>query len=153
MPCMGKTYLLFFLVVELFHPLSIPFPWHARVNLYVKHSARSHRDDLAVIWNEKDQVQQPRANKCRENYRNIKWGGFCVLFVVGFLKTLSKPGNSSRRQTFLLLGCIKGYDYGRRAADILVGCIFRPYYFFVCSNPTACSITKGNEMHIFQSTG
>ncbi|KAM6378848.1 uncharacterized protein J5M81_010458 [Pluvialis apricaria] len=42
--------------VELFHPLSIPFPWHAKVNLYVKHSARSHWDDLTVIWNEKDQI-------------------------------------------------------------------------------------------------
>ncbi|XP_014791696.1 PREDICTED: uncharacterized protein LOC106884686 [Calidris pugnax] len=51
--------------VEIFHPLSIPFPWHAKVDLYVKHSARSHRDDLTVIWNEKDQVQQPRANTCQ----------------------------------------------------------------------------------------
>ncbi|XP_042654834.1 uncharacterized protein LOC116959373 [Tyto alba] len=66
--------------VELFHPLSIPFPWHARVNFYVKHSARSHRDDLTVIWNEKDQVQQPRANKCQENYKNIKWFFFSSCF-------------------------------------------------------------------------
>lgn len=58
----GKLTCFFFLVVELFHPLSIPFPWHARVNLYVKHSARNHRDDLTVVWNEKDQVQQHRAN-------------------------------------------------------------------------------------------
>ncbi|KAK2543908.1 hypothetical protein Q9966_002757 [Columba livia] len=42
--------------VELFHPLSIAFPWHSRVNLHVKHSARSHRDDLTVIWNEKEQI-------------------------------------------------------------------------------------------------
>ncbi|XP_053936194.1 uncharacterized protein LOC128853691 isoform X2 [Cuculus canorus] len=42
--------------VELFHPLSIPFPWHASINLYVKHSARSHQDDITIIWNEKDQV-------------------------------------------------------------------------------------------------
>ncbi|KAF4791976.1 hypothetical protein TURU_125831 [Turdus rufiventris] len=42
--------------VELLHPLSIPFPRHAWVNLYVKHSARSHRDDLTVIWNEKDKI-------------------------------------------------------------------------------------------------
>ncbi|RMC17771.1 hypothetical protein DUI87_05436 [Hirundo rustica rustica] len=43
--------------VELLHPLSIPFPRHAWVNLYVKHSARSHRDDLTVVWNEKDKLQ------------------------------------------------------------------------------------------------
>ncbi|XP_058278614.1 uncharacterized protein LOC120759796 [Hirundo rustica] len=42
--------------VELLHPLSIPFPRHAWVNLYVKHSARSHRDDLTVVWNEKDKI-------------------------------------------------------------------------------------------------
>lgn len=68
----GKSYLFVFLVVELLHPLSIPFPRHAWVNLYVKHSARSHRDDLTVIWNEKDKVQWPRANESQENYRNIK---------------------------------------------------------------------------------
>ncbi|XP_040976270.1 uncharacterized protein LOC115335953 isoform X5 [Aquila chrysaetos chrysaetos] len=58
--------------VELFHPLSIPFPWHARVNLYVKHSARSHRDDLTVIWNEKDQISVSSSLKFgrdRMNYR------------------------------------------------------------------------------------
>ncbi|KAM6244422.1 uncharacterized protein M6G45_010876 isoform 1-T1 [Spheniscus humboldti] len=58
--------------VELFHPLSIPFPRHARVNLYVKHSARSHRDDLTVIWNEKDQVSVSSSLKFgrdRTNYR------------------------------------------------------------------------------------
>ncbi|XP_075370784.1 uncharacterized protein LOC142415850 [Mycteria americana] len=58
--------------VELFHPLSIPFPWHARVNLYVKHSARSHRDDLTVIWNEKDQVSVSSSlkfGKDRTSYR------------------------------------------------------------------------------------
>ncbi|XP_050762156.1 uncharacterized protein LOC127022570 [Gymnogyps californianus] len=58
--------------VELFHPLSIPFPWHARVNLYVKHSARSHRDDLTVIWNEKDQISVSSSLKFgrdRTNYR------------------------------------------------------------------------------------
>ncbi|XP_014750232.1 PREDICTED: uncharacterized protein LOC106864956 [Sturnus vulgaris] len=42
--------------VELLHPLSIPFPRHAWVNLYVKHSARTHRDDLTVIWNQKDKI-------------------------------------------------------------------------------------------------
>ncbi|XP_054068030.1 uncharacterized protein LOC128913816 isoform X3 [Rissa tridactyla] len=58
--------------VELFHPLSIPFPWHAKVNLYVKHSLRSHRDDLTVIWNEKDQVSVSSSLKFgrdRTNYR------------------------------------------------------------------------------------
>uniref|UniRef100_A0A8B9N7B0 Vitellinogen open beta-sheet domain-containing protein n=1 Tax=Accipiter nisus TaxID=211598 RepID=A0A8B9N7B0_9AVES len=58
--------------VELFHPLSIPFPWHARVNLYVKHSARSHRDDLTVIWNENDQISVSSSlkfGKDRMNYR------------------------------------------------------------------------------------
>ncbi|XP_054698985.1 uncharacterized protein LOC129213269 isoform X2 [Grus americana] len=58
--------------VELFHPLSIPFPWHARVNLYVKHLARSHRDDLTVVWNEKDQVSVSSSLKFgrdRMNYR------------------------------------------------------------------------------------
>ncbi|XP_050836234.1 uncharacterized protein LOC103817726 [Serinus canaria] len=49
--------------VELLHPLSIPFPRHVWANLYVKHSARSHQDVLTVIWNEKDKVQWPRANK------------------------------------------------------------------------------------------
>lgn len=68
----GKFCLFVFLVVELLHPLSIPFPRHAWANLYVKHSARSHRDDLTVVWNEKDKVQGPRANKCQENDRNIK---------------------------------------------------------------------------------
>lgn len=55
----GKSCLFVFLVVELLHPLSIPFPRHAWVNLYVKHSARSHRDDLTVVWNEEDKVQGP----------------------------------------------------------------------------------------------
>ncbi|XP_064318160.1 uncharacterized protein LOC135315238 [Phalacrocorax carbo] len=58
--------------VELLHPLAIPFPWHARVNLYVKHSARSHQDDLTVIWNEKDQVSVSSSLKFgrdRLNYR------------------------------------------------------------------------------------
>ncbi|KAJ7409931.1 hypothetical protein BTVI_55017 [Pitangus sulphuratus] len=58
--------------VELFHPLSIPFPRHARVNLYVKHSARNHRDDLTVIWNEKDQISVSSSLKFgrhRTNYR------------------------------------------------------------------------------------
>ncbi|XP_064008707.1 uncharacterized protein LOC135180262 [Pogoniulus pusillus] len=58
--------------VELFHPLSIPFPWHARVNLYVKHSSRSHRDDLTVTWNEKDQISVSSSLKLgrdRVNYR------------------------------------------------------------------------------------
>ncbi|KAM6249811.1 uncharacterized protein LJ264_009619 [Porphyrio hochstetteri] len=58
--------------VEIFHPLSIPFPWHARVNLYVKHSARNHRDDLTVIWNKKDQVSLSSSlkfGKDRMNYR------------------------------------------------------------------------------------
>lgn len=68
----GKFYLFVFLVVELLHPLSIPFPWHAWLSLYMKHSARSHRDDLSVVWNEKDKVQWPRANNSQENDRNIK---------------------------------------------------------------------------------
>ncbi|XP_032560203.1 uncharacterized protein LOC116795019 [Chiroxiphia lanceolata] len=58
--------------VELFHPLSIPFPRHARVNLYVKHSARHHRDDLTVIWNEEDQISVSSSLKFgrhRTNYR------------------------------------------------------------------------------------
>nr|XP_013795696.1 PREDICTED: uncharacterized protein LOC106482633 [Apteryx mantelli mantelli] len=42
--------------VEFFHPLSIPFPWHARLNMYVEHSAQSHQDDLTLVWNDKDQV-------------------------------------------------------------------------------------------------
>ncbi|XP_027741644.1 uncharacterized protein LOC114058465 [Empidonax traillii] len=58
--------------VELFHPLSIPFPRHARVNLYAKHSARNHRDDLTVLWNEKDQISVSSSLKFgrhRTNYR------------------------------------------------------------------------------------
>ncbi|XP_027540045.1 uncharacterized protein LOC113968039 [Neopelma chrysocephalum] len=58
--------------VELFHPLSIPFPRHARVNLYVKHSARNHQDDLTVIWNEEDQISVSSSLKFgrhRTNYR------------------------------------------------------------------------------------
>ncbi|XP_051632927.1 uncharacterized protein LOC127466297 [Manacus candei] len=58
--------------VELFHPLSIPFPRHARVNLYVKHSARHHQDDLTVIWNEEDQISVSSSLKFgrhRTNYR------------------------------------------------------------------------------------
>ncbi|XP_055661896.1 uncharacterized protein LOC106112882 isoform X1 [Falco peregrinus] len=58
--------------VELFHPLSIPFPWHARVNLYVKHSARSHRDDLSVIWNEKDQISVSSSLKFGRNRTNYR---------------------------------------------------------------------------------
>ncbi|XP_023792385.1 uncharacterized protein LOC111935942 [Cyanistes caeruleus] len=42
--------------VELLHSLSNPFPRHVWVNLYVKHSAHSHRDDLTVVWNEKDKI-------------------------------------------------------------------------------------------------
>lgn len=75
----GKSYLFVFLVVELLHPLSIPFPWHASINLYVKHSARSHQDDLTIVWNEKDKVQWPRANKCQENNRNIKSFGVFLI--------------------------------------------------------------------------
>ncbi|XP_010576827.1 PREDICTED: uncharacterized protein LOC104838661 [Haliaeetus leucocephalus] len=58
--------------VELFHPLSIPFPWHARVNLYVKHSARSHRDDLTVIWNEKDQISVSSSLKFGRDHMNYR---------------------------------------------------------------------------------
>lgn len=71
----GKCYLFVFLVVELLHPLSIPFPRHAWANLYVKHSARSHQDVLTVIWNEKDKVQWPRANKWQEGIKRV----FCFL--------------------------------------------------------------------------
>ncbi|XP_062444584.1 uncharacterized protein LOC134147453 [Rhea pennata] len=42
--------------VELFHPLSIPFPWHTRLSIYMEHSAQSHQDDLTLVWNDKDQV-------------------------------------------------------------------------------------------------
>ncbi|XP_066186507.1 uncharacterized protein [Sylvia atricapilla] len=42
--------------VELLHPLSIAFPRHAWVNLSVKHSARSHRDDLTVLWDHRDKI-------------------------------------------------------------------------------------------------
>ncbi|XP_050569866.1 uncharacterized protein LOC118249263 [Cygnus atratus] len=58
--------------VELFHPLSITFPWHVRVKLYMKHSTRSHWDDLTVIWKEKDQVSVSSSLKFgrdRVNYR------------------------------------------------------------------------------------
>ncbi|XP_054127144.1 uncharacterized protein LOC128933963 [Melozone crissalis] len=58
--------------VELFHPLSIPFPRHAWANLYVKHSARSHQDVLTVIWNEKDKISVSSSLKIgrhRTSYR------------------------------------------------------------------------------------
>ncbi|XP_042717557.2 uncharacterized protein LOC101945417 [Chrysemys picta bellii] len=42
--------------VEFFHPLSIPFPWHSKVNLYVEHSTHKHQDDITIGWNNKDQV-------------------------------------------------------------------------------------------------
>nr|XP_009681790.1 PREDICTED: uncharacterized protein LOC104149710 [Struthio camelus australis] len=42
--------------VELFHPLSIPFPGHTKLDMYVEHSAQSHWDDLTLVWNDKDQV-------------------------------------------------------------------------------------------------
>ncbi|XP_065541888.1 uncharacterized protein LOC136017503 [Lathamus discolor] len=58
--------------VELFHPLSIPFPWHTRVNLYVKHSARSHQDDLTVIWNEKDQISVSSSLKFGRDRTNCR---------------------------------------------------------------------------------
>ncbi|XP_033921269.1 uncharacterized protein [Melopsittacus undulatus] len=58
--------------VELFHPLSIPFPWHTRVNLYVKHSARSHQDDLTVIWNEKDQISVSSSLKFGRHRMNCR---------------------------------------------------------------------------------
>ncbi|KAM6054404.1 uncharacterized protein VSU04_010687 [Chlamydotis macqueenii] len=58
--------------VELFHPLSVPFPWHARVNLYVKHSARSHWDDITVIWNEKNQVSVSSSLKFGIDHMNYR---------------------------------------------------------------------------------
>ncbi|XP_030433966.1 uncharacterized protein LOC115658723 isoform X5 [Gopherus evgoodei] len=42
--------------VEFFHPLSIPFPWHSKVHVYVEHSTRNHQDDITIGWNNKDQV-------------------------------------------------------------------------------------------------
>nr|XP_032635524.1 uncharacterized protein LOC116824393 isoform X2 [Chelonoidis abingdonii] len=42
--------------VEFLHPLSIPFPWHSKVNVYVEHSTCNHQDDIAIGWNNKDQV-------------------------------------------------------------------------------------------------
>ncbi|XP_043349367.1 uncharacterized protein LOC119862732 isoform X3 [Dermochelys coriacea] len=42
--------------VEFFHPLSIPFPWHSKVNMYVEHSTHNHQDDVTIGWNNKDQV-------------------------------------------------------------------------------------------------
>ncbi|XP_043379497.1 uncharacterized protein LOC102932729 isoform X4 [Chelonia mydas] len=42
--------------VEFFHPLSIPFPWHSKINMYVEHSTHNHQDDVTIGWNNKDQV-------------------------------------------------------------------------------------------------
>ncbi|XP_057263855.1 uncharacterized protein LOC130598454 [Pezoporus wallicus] len=58
--------------VELFHPLSIPFPWHASVNLHVKHSAHSHQDDITVIWNEKDQISVSSSLKFGRDRTNCR---------------------------------------------------------------------------------
>ncbi|KAM9555572.1 uncharacterized protein ACIB01_007669 [Guaruba guarouba] len=58
--------------VELFHTISSPFPWHARVNLYVKHLSRSHQDDLTVIWNEKDQISVSSSLKFGRNRMNYR---------------------------------------------------------------------------------
>ncbi|KAJ7411082.1 hypothetical protein WISP_104499 [Willisornis vidua] len=83
--------------VELFHPLSIPFPWHARANLHVKHTARHHLDDLTVIWNEKDQLQlagnagQPADIRLTledtSKADTTAWGG-CVTLSAGQLQRI-----------------------------------------------------------------
>ncbi|XP_033023614.1 uncharacterized protein LOC117057008 [Lacerta agilis] len=42
--------------VEICHPLSIPFPQHSTLRLHVEHSGRSHRDNVVIGWDAKEQV-------------------------------------------------------------------------------------------------
>nr|XP_033819216.1 uncharacterized protein LOC117369188 isoform X2 [Geotrypetes seraphini] len=42
--------------VEFFHPFHLSFPWQSKFNICVEHSTQSHRDDIIVGWNGKNQV-------------------------------------------------------------------------------------------------
>ncbi|KAH0631881.1 hypothetical protein JD844_019775 [Phrynosoma platyrhinos] len=43
--------------VEICHPFSIYFPHHSALNMYVEHSMRSHRDDIIIGWDTREQMQ------------------------------------------------------------------------------------------------
>ncbi|XP_044289621.1 uncharacterized protein LOC123025172 [Varanus komodoensis] len=42
--------------VEICHPFLIPFPQHSAFSMHAKHSAHTHRDEIVVRWNSKEQV-------------------------------------------------------------------------------------------------
>lgn len=46
--------------VEICHPLSILFPKHSTLKVYVEHSLRSHKDEVVVGWGGKEQVPERR---------------------------------------------------------------------------------------------
>ncbi|XP_051024048.1 uncharacterized protein LOC127208599 [Acomys russatus] len=46
------------LQVELAHQLSLSLPRHCSLRLFLEYSRKSHQGDLAVAWNNKDQVQR-----------------------------------------------------------------------------------------------
>ncbi|XP_067407568.1 uncharacterized protein [Emydura macquarii macquarii] len=58
--------------VEFFHPLSIPLPWHSKVNIYVEHSTHSHQDDITIGWNNKDQVLVSSSLKFGKEHVNYR---------------------------------------------------------------------------------
>ncbi|XP_061847955.1 uncharacterized protein LOC133625092 [Colius striatus] len=93
--------------VELFHPLSIPFPRHTRANLHVKHSSRSHRDDLTVVWNEKDQISVSSALKFgrdRTNYRATVAHSFNYTLKQLELRSISERRGRKYNQQLQLAG-------------------------------------------------
>ncbi|XP_053220423.1 uncharacterized protein LOC128401423 isoform X1 [Podarcis raffonei] len=42
--------------VEICHPFSVPFPQRSTLRLHVEHSRRSHRDNIIIGWDAKEQV-------------------------------------------------------------------------------------------------
>lgn len=56
--------------VELSHQLSLSLPHHCSLHLSSEHSRDNHHGDLAVAWDNKDQVGSRRSRRPWEG-----WGG------------------------------------------------------------------------------
>ncbi|XP_053132427.1 uncharacterized protein LOC128336575 [Hemicordylus capensis] len=56
--------------VEIHHPLSIPLPWHSTLKVHVEHSMRSHRDEVVVGWDSKEQIIVSSSLKIGKEHAN-----------------------------------------------------------------------------------
>ncbi|XP_035292880.1 uncharacterized protein LOC103163831 isoform X1 [Cricetulus griseus] len=83
------------LQVELSHQLSLSLPHHCSLHLSSEHSRDNHHGDLAVAWDNKDQVQQSRDRSSpvtlevtwaeRSSMNSVAWDG-CLAASLGQLQ-------------------------------------------------------------------